>query len=83
MSEIVKNKDVDEFFRAHLYKQMVDSNAGNSQVMQALFGKMGEKIISDGDMSDVISSMSELNNLNKAMQTNTIDLMKQMKQINE
>jgi len=73
--------NADEFFKAHLFKQMVDSTAGNNTVMQALFGKLGKNVISDGETDSAIKQMTELNNLMKNMQLNTLEIMKKMKEV--
>lgn len=64
----------EDFFRNQLYKQMLDANAGMNTVMQALVGKVGEKVIEGGDTDGAIKSLKELTDVTKQMQLNTIEI---------
>lgn len=76
--KIDPNQSSEEFFKSLLYKQMLDTNSGNSVVMQTLIGKLGEKIMQDGDTNGAIKSISDLNDLTKTMQINTIEIMERL-----
>lgn len=76
--KIDPNQSSEEFFKSLLYKQMLDTNSGNNVVMQTLIGKLGEKIMQDGDTNGAIKSISDLNDLTKTMQINTIEIMERL-----
>ena len=70
-----------DFFEDQLKQQMLEANAGNTTIMQALVGEVGKNIVSGGETSEALKALASITEINKASQLNTIYIMKAFREI--
>jgi len=70
-----------DFFEEQLKQQMLEANAGNTTIMQALVGEVGKSIVSGGETVQALDALSAITEMNKSSQLNTIEIMKAFRSI--
>jgi len=76
------NQSVDDFFKDQIYQQSLHASSGWTTVSQAIVSSVSKAVI-DGVKEVDMKAVERLLELTKTMQTDTIEIMRTLKQASE
>jgi len=75
-------QDVEEFFKGQIYQQTLQANAGWTTITQAIVASVSKATV-EGVKDIDMDTIERLMGMTKAVQTDTIEIMKALKEASE